>query len=109
YFEYLHAVLAGTQGRLTIRELFDRDAQRYGPGTVRGRLSGRWSAACEASGGDLDATWRGCLPADERALIRVAQAFGNARLLACFQALAGHLGLLIRTRQLLWTTLGSAA
>ncbi|WP_323017053.1 hypothetical protein [Castellaniella sp.] len=109
YFEYLHAVLAGAQGRLTLRELFDRDAQRYGPGTVRGRLSGRWSAACEASGGDLDATWRGCLPADERALIRVAQTFGNTRLLACFQALARHLDLLIRTRQLLWATLGAAA
>lgn len=109
YFEYLHAVLSGAQGRLTIRELFDRDAQRYGATTVRGRLSQCWSIACEASGGDLDATWRGCLPADERALIRVAQAFGNVRLLACFQALARHLGLLIQVRQLLWATLGSAA
>ncbi|MGB6006834.1 hypothetical protein [Castellaniella sp.] len=109
YFEYLHAVLAGAQGRLTIRELFDRDARRYGSTTVRGRLSRRWSIACEASGGDLDATWRGCLPADERALVRVAQTFGNTRLLACFQALAQHLGLLIRMRQLLWATLGAAA
>ena len=109
YFEYLHAVLAGAQGRLTLRELFDRDARRYGPSTVRGRLSRRWSTACEASGGDLDATWRGCLPADERALVRVAQAFGNTRLLACFQALSRHLGLLIRMRRILWATLGSAA
>ncbi|HET8597227.1 MAG TPA: hypothetical protein VFM22_05655 [Castellaniella sp.] len=109
YLDYAHAVLAGAQGRLTVRELFDRDAVRYGPATGRGRLARDWSAACEASGGDLHATWRHCFPADERALIRVAQGLGNARLLACFQALARHLGLLIRTRRLLWATLGSAA
>ncbi|WP_322994618.1 pilus assembly protein [Castellaniella sp.] len=109
YFAYLHAVLTATQGRLTIRELFDRDALRYGPRTVRGRLSRGWSQACEASGGDLHATWRGCFPPDERALVQVAQMFGNARLLACFESLAQHLDLLIRARQLLWSTLGAAA
>ncbi|WP_414245394.1 pilus assembly protein [Castellaniella hirudinis] len=109
YFEYLHAVLTASQGRLTLRELFDRDALRYGPGTVRGRLSRAWSLACEASGGDLQATWRGCFPADERALVQVSQLYGNARLLACFQSLARHLGLLLRARRLLWGTLGTAA
>src|SRR5690606_14779241 len=84
YFEYLHAVLRGTQGRLTLRELFDRDAVRHGSGTVRGRLSRHWARACEASGGDLHTTWQGVSPADELALVRTAQAYGNARLLACF-------------------------
>jgi hypothetical protein len=109
YFEYLHAVLQGSQGRITIRELFELDAVRHGPGTVRGRLSRGWSHACEAGGGDLYVTWRGCLPADELALVRAAQAFGNARLLACFQALADHLGLLLQAQRLLWGTLGVAA
>lgn len=109
YFDYLQAVLAGALGRLTLRELFDRDARRHGPDTVRGRLSRHWSAACEASGGDLYATWAGCFPPDELALIRAAQAFGNARLLACFHALARHLALLIQARQQLWATLGVAA
>ncbi|CAM5204294.1 General secretion pathway protein OS=Castellaniella defragrans OX=75697 GN=HNR28_001960 PE=4 SV=1 [Castellaniella defragrans] len=109
YFEYLHAVLRGMQGRLTLRELFERDALRHGPGTVRGRLSRTWARTCELAGGDLYLTWRGCLPADELALIRTAQAFGNARLLACFQALAHHLGLLQQAQRLLWSTLGVAA
>lgn len=109
YFEYLYAVLSATQGRLTIRELFDRDALRYGQHTVRGRLSRLWSVSCEISGGDLQATWQGCFPADERALIQVAQMYGNARLLACFQSLASHLGLLMRARRVLWGTLGAAA
>ncbi|WP_417251192.1 hypothetical protein [Castellaniella sp.] len=109
YLDYLHAVLHGAQGRLTLRELFDRDATRYGRRTVRGRLSQQWSLVCEASGGDLHVTWEGCFPDDERALLQLAQAFGNARLMACFQALARHLGLLIQARRMLWTTLGSAA
>ncbi|WP_345798321.1 pilus assembly protein [Castellaniella sp. MT123] len=109
YFDYLQAILTATQGRLTLRELFDRDALRYGPDAVRGRLSRHWSAACETSGGDLYVTWTGCFPPDELALIRAAQAFGNARLLACFQALARHLALMIQAQQLLWATLGAAA
>lgn len=109
YFEYLYAVLQGAGGRLTIRELFDRDSLRHGPRTVRGRLSRIWSRACEAGGGDLYGTWLGSLPIDELALIRAAQAHGNARLLACFQALAGHLNLLISAQRLLWTSLGMAA
>ena len=63
YFDYLQAVLLGAQGRLTVRELFDRDAARHGAGTVRGRLSWTWARACEASGGDLRMTWLGCFPA----------------------------------------------
>lgn len=109
YLDYLYAVLQGAQGRLTLRELFDRDAARHGQGSVRGRLSRHWSVRCEASGGDLHATWKGCFPEDERALLRLAQAFGNTRLLACIQALSQHLGLLIQARQMLWATLGSAA
>src|SRR5690606_35887824 len=86
-----------------------RDAVRHGSGTVRGRLSRHWARACEASGGDLHTTWQGVFPADELALVRTAQAYGNARLLACFQALAVHLALLIQARRTLWATLGSAA
>ncbi|MFA5662468.1 hypothetical protein [Castellaniella sp.] len=109
YYDYLQAVLRGSQGRLTIRELFDRDAQRHGANTVRGRLSVLWARRCEAGGGDLHATWLGCFPRDELALIRTVQAHGNARLLAAFAALARHLALLGQARDLLWETLAVAA
>lgn len=108
YFEYLHAVLEGSAGRLTIRELFDRDAARYGPTSARGRLSSQWARACEASGGELHVTWRSCFPGDELLLVRVAQAFGNTALMACFESLAHHLGLLIQARRVMQTSLGAA-
>lgn len=107
YFGYLYAVLSGSIGHLTIRELFYRDAQRYG-NNPRGRLSARWASLCDSSGGDLYATWLGYLPIDELLLVRVSQGFGNQRLLACFKALSEHLELLIQARQILFTTLFAA-
>ncbi len=109
YYDYLQAVLRGMRGRRTLREVFDLDARRYGPGSVRGRLSAAWARACELSGGDLHATWVGSFPADELVLVRAAQAFGNERLMACFEALAGHLALMARARAILVLTLGTAA
>ncbi len=109
YFDYLQAVLLGSQGRLTVRELFARDAARYGIKSVRGRLSQLWARRCEASAGDLYATWAGSFPRDELALVRAAQIHGNARLLMVFQALSRHLLLLAQARDALWLTLGGAA
>lgn len=108
YYDYLQAVLRGMHGHRTIGELFDLDARRYGPQSVRGRLSAEWSRLCVASGGDLYATWRSGFPLDELLLIRAAQAFGNARLLACFEALSRHLSLMAQASRILWMTLGVA-
>lgn len=108
YFAYLYMVLAATEGRLTIRELFDRDVQRYGLSNTRGRLSARWSELCEVSGGDLYTTWLSSFPVDELLLIRVAQNHGNQRLLTAFKALADHLDLLIQAKKILWSTVAVA-
>lgn len=108
YYDYLQAVLRGMHGHRTLGELFELDAGRYGPGSVRGRLSAAWSRLCIASGGDLYATWRSSFPLDELVLVRAAQAFGNARLLACFEALSRHLALMSQASHILWTTLGAA-
>lgn len=108
YYDYLQAILRGMQGRRTLRELFDLDARRFGPDSVRGRLSAHWAHACEHNGGDLRATWVDSFPADELVLVRVAQAFGNDRLMACFDALARHLTLMEEARRILILTLGTA-
>ncbi|MER1968325.1 hypothetical protein [Castellaniella sp. GW247-6E4] len=108
YYDYLQAVLRGMRGQRTLREVFDLDARRYGSGSVRGRLSAAWARACEQSGGDLHATWIGSFPADELTLVRAAQAFGSERLLACFEALSGHLTLMAQARRILALTLGTA-
>lgn len=108
YYDYLQAVLRGMHGHRTLGELFELDAHRYGPHSVRGRLSAGWSRLCVASGGDLYATWLSSFPLDELVLVRAAQAFGNARLLACFEALSRHLSLMAQASRILWTTLGAA-
>lgn len=108
YYDYLQAVLRGMHGHRTLGELFELDARRHGPRSVRGRLSASWSGLCAASGGDLYSTWMFSFPRDELILVRAAQAYGNARLLACFEALGDHLMLIREAQRILWTTLAAA-
>ena len=65
YYEYLADLVEGTQGRKSLRDIFDDDAHRYGRRTVRGRLSRYWAAAYLEAGGDLGVAWSGTLPAEE--------------------------------------------
>ncbi|MGP1613731.1 MAG: hypothetical protein ACTS5Y_01485, partial [Pollutimonas bauzanensis] len=109
YYDYLSALLHGMQGRRTLKEIFERDARRYGPGSLRGRLSRRWVLAYQAAGGDLYGTWLGCFPQDELGLIRAAQALGNAALVRTLQELARVLHLTRRAKEILAATLWSAA
>lgn len=108
YYDYLSALLAGMQGRRPLRDVFDLDARRYGSGAVRGRLSERWVRAYQAAGGDLYATWYGCLPPSELLLIRVAQSFGNAALIKTLGELAQVHRLTRLAGQLVVSTLWSA-
>lgn len=109
YYDYLAALLQGMQGRRTLREIFERDARRYGAKSVRGRLSRRWSQTYQGAGGDLYATWLGCFPQDELGLIRMAQSFGNAALVRTLAELARVLQLTSRAKAILTATLWSGA
>ncbi len=109
YYDYLGALLQGMQGRRTLREIFERDAKRYGVNSVRGRLSRRWNHAYQLTGGDLYATWLGCFPQDELGLIRMAQSFGNAALVRTLAELAQVLQLTARAKATLTATLWSGA
>src|SRR5690606_20155296 len=66
-----------------------------------------WSRTYPAVGGDLYATWFGCFPASELAVIRMAQISGNEALVHSLRDLSHALGLLKRSRHILWTTLWS--
>jgi len=77
YYEYLADLIEGTQGRKTLRDILDDDARRYGPATVRGRLSGHWARAYVEEGGDLSAAWAGTLPQNECQLIACVQEEGG--------------------------------
>lgn len=84
YYVYLADLIDGTQGRKNLRDIFDDDARRYGPGTARGRLSRHWSAAYQEAGGDLGVAWSGTLPSAE------------CLLLGCVQEEGGELGAALR-------------
>lgn len=109
YYDYLSCLMDGMQGSRTLKDIFQADARRYGPDTVRGRLSLRWANAYQASGGDLYMTWLGCFPLTELSVIRAAQAFGNAALTATLGDLAEVSNLVRRAKDLLFSTLWAAA
>jgi len=108
YYEYLACLMVGTQGGMTLREIFDNDARRHGPGSYRGRLSALWAQRFPASGGDLSTTWSGSFPEDELAVFRVAQSAGNAALADTFRDLAEVSRLTASAHDVLLSTLWSA-
>lgn len=77
YYEYLADVVEGTQGRKSLRDIFEDDAGRYGPDTVRGRLCQHWAAAYLGAGGDLGAAWSDTLPHNECLLLSCVQEEGG--------------------------------
>lgn len=84
YYEYLADVVEGTQGRKSLRDIFEDDASRYGPDTVRGRLCQHWAAAYLGAGGDLGVAWSDTLP------------HGECLLLSCVQEEGGDLAAALR-------------
>ena len=109
YYDYLAALLRGTQGRRTLKQIFAADARRHGTLTVRGRLANRWLSLFQAAGGDLYATWMGVMPASELAVLRSAQARGNAALVETLEELSRVLGVLDAARTILRASLITAA
>jgi len=107
YFEYLSASIKGARGRHSLRDIFDKDAHRY-MGRARGRLAASWSQIYQESGGDLYATWSGCVPAGELALVRVAQLSGNDALVDTLCDLAHVAGLSQKAATILHRTVWSA-
>jgi type II secretory pathway component PulF len=77
YYAYLADLIDGTQGRKNLRDIFDDDARRYGPRTVRGRLSRHWAAAYLEAGGDLGLAWRDTFPSGECLLLSCVQEEGG--------------------------------
>lgn len=108
YFEYLSDFMRSVSGARTLKEIFDQDAMRYGPGSVRGRLSAQWAQAYPVAGGDLHATWRGAFPEDELIIVRVAQLSGNASLIDTLGELAQAQRLVRHSQEILVSTLATA-
>lgn len=104
YYEFLSALIDGTRGRFTLRDIFDQDAYRYS-GSARGRLSSLWSRVYSETGGDLYATWIGCFPSNELSIIRVAQLAGNETLVRTLHDMAEALRLVQRSHHILRSTI----
>lgn len=108
YYDYLAALLRGAAGARTLKQIFAADANRYGSGTPRGRLSRRWLHLFQVAGGDLYATWFGVFPVAELAVIRSAQARGNQTLTDTLGEMSRVLGVLSAARAILQTSLLTA-
>nr|WP_026350051.1 type II secretion system F family protein [Bordetella sp. FB-8] len=110
YYAYLAEMLRAMQGRKTLLDHFEDDARRYGPTSVRGRLSRRWARRYQESGGDLAAAWADVLPADECLLIAAGQQAGGGALTEVLRDLA-HVARLIHSlrAELLATTAAGLA
>lgn len=88
YYRYLADLIEGMQGRKTLRDIFMDDAIRYGPRTVRGRLSRHWAASYLEAGGDLGLAWSDTFPAAECLVLGCVQEEGGD-LVAALRDLAG--------------------
>ena len=108
YYEYLAALLKGTAGSRTLKQIFAADAERYGQATARGRLSRRWLRLFQAAGGDLYATWVDVFPVAELAVLRSAQAQGNEALIDSLSQMARVLEVLEAGRAILRASLLTA-
>lgn len=108
YYEYLAALLRGTAGSRTLKQIFSADAERYGAGTARGRLSRRWLGLFQAAGGDLYATWFDVFPVSELAVLRSAQAQGNDALINSLSQMARVLAVIETGRDILRASLVAA-
>ncbi len=104
YYAYLADLIEGTQGRKSLRDIFEDDACRYGPRTVRGRLSRHWASSYQEEGGDLGVAWSGTLPLDECRLVSCVQEEGGD-LAAALRDLAGA----VRLAGQAWLAVASAA
>lgn len=110
YYEYLAEMLRALQGRKTLLDHFEDDAVRYGPSSVRGRLSKHWARRYQETGGDLAAAWAGALPADECLLIAAGQQAGGDALVEVLRDLAHVTRLMHRLRgELVATTAAGLA
>ncbi|MGN6580203.1 MAG: hypothetical protein ACTHJ1_09490 [Bordetella sp.] len=95
YYAYLAEMLGALQGRKTLLDHFEDDALRYGPSSVRGRLSKHWARRYQETGGDLAAAWTGVLPDDECLLVAAGQQAGGEALIEVLRDLA-HVTRLMR-------------
>jgi len=108
YYDYLACMMEGLRGSRTLWDIFEQDARRHGRASPRGRLSRAWALSYPATGGDLYATWFGCFPVGELAMIRAAQASGNEALAATLRDLSKAVQLTRRAASMAMATLWSA-
>lgn len=108
YYDYLAALLSGSSGTRTLKDIFLHDFLRYGKASLRGRLSRDWLNTYQRAGGDLYATWELHVPHTELALIRAAQSQGNQALVRTLAEMSGVLRLVQEAARILNGTLWPA-
>lgn len=103
WYEYLADMAEDTQGKRTILNILDGDAQRYGR-SARGILSAYWAHKIVETG-NIGRTLHGTLPAKEVAEFVSLQSQDQAVLSSGLRDLASLVRLNAKLRRILYTTL----
>lgn len=107
YYRYLADMIEGTKGRLSLRDIFLGDADRYGS-TARGKLSLHWANRFD-EGGSLDHTFSGTLPKQDVAVMDTLQRqSAEGALEEGLRDLAANTGLIGSARTIILTTMAAA-
>lgn len=107
YYRYLADMIEGTKGRMSLRDIFLGDADRYGS-TARGKLSRHWAERF-AEGGSLDRTFKGTLPKQDVAVIDTLQRqSAEGALEEGLRDLASNTGLIGSARTVILTTMAAS-
>lgn len=86
YYMDLASLLRTSKRKLL--DVFETDAQRYS-GTARGTLSALWYERFDSNGADLGATWEGCIPDAELAVLMVTLEGASDALPQALESIAG--------------------
>ncbi|MHB0818483.1 hypothetical protein ACYCFK_09405 [Stutzerimonas stutzeri] len=107
YYQYLADMIDGTKGRMSIRDIFASDAERYG-NNVRGQLSEHWARQFE-EGGSLGQAFAGTLPKQDVAIFDALQAAGGVDALEeGLRDLASNTALVDKARAMMFTTMAAS-
>jgi type II secretory pathway component PulF len=104
YYRYLSDMIMSTEGKVSLKELFQRDVERR-KGKLRGYLAAHWDKQFNTFGGKLKQTFEGTLPTEDVEMLNVLQRDGgNGALQTGLNDLAQNAEIVAKARGIIFTS-----